>query len=847
MAFSKPIDWIPGKETETKLEAELSNGLKITRPAGPLGLTAFYKGFLVYRKTIDSPEAGNLELVLFPTTWSDDMKKFFNPDHPNRADDSGLTELAPGRIVYRNLAKSVIELGLTTLIHAKFDDWHGDNNKLHPTMDFIPDYGHAFAPMKIILKAACDAGKNDDEKKANVDREIKTALGYVFDRSTIDTVHNALPVIPGDLLISIGDKDSPAAVTLEMRNLYGEPINPRFYLKKLQPIAANELAPVPPFAADEQPQARIKDATDKSLPIRIPIHGGAEFTLIKNGVSDYKSALLWDYQYDTAKESFTTTPSARPGQSPTIPSIDTRAENRINPIWDQDNFSINKYAEYFFCPCELILATIYKEGSVYNTNKGDTHSLRFEKIPTTLNGEFAIDYEELLKISPIDRAAMNAYWELAGGWYTKPSDFTYGGVKSPDKQPQPPKIEASALLEPTDKVGTSPSRLKISWGQIEAINTAKPNLIKRSDMVLPKLGKNTDGKFHYNLIVQDPNLGTRVADAYLRIVGGIKSAADAPDGRPPFTLSNYQLPLKKNKDARVFSEADDPAKDVTWEKLLLVLTKIPKAPKATWLLQPLAKKENVNLHTEFTLPKLKEFLSLPDIAAAQKVLDRYLTLMGKDLKYTNDLGNPVSGKPGVRLAVGPQEGDYFTIVEAQAMSKIYPDKISIGVGQLLIETGIRKLIPWVKKHYPDTLFTDMGVSEQPTGGLVALINWLWKWAWDKRELQIAFIAGYHKQNATIYWNGEKYNGLSYSLGELLTKFDFPRVAAAYNGGRVQKAFTDDDDKDWGMHTWEEYIVPYWSAIAASVKYFDTFTAPDSKVARVRLRPDLETDSGMDAR
>src|SRR5215813_2204104 len=552
MAFSKPIDWKTDLDKDTTLESVSGNSLKITRKAGPLGLTAFYDGFVVYRPGA-SPDTGNLELVLFPDKWGDEMKKFFNPSHPNTAFNSGITELPPGRVVYRDIAKSVIERDLTTLIHARFDEWMADNNKLHPSMWFVPDFGHGFAPLKIIFKAAWEAGKDPDDKKAKVDAEIKEALRWVFERSSQNTLYQGMPVKAGELPANIGDKDSPAAVTLEIRNLYGEPINPGFYLKKLQPIAANELAPVPPFTADEQPLARIKEATDQFLPIRIPKHGGAEFTLIKNGSDTYESPFIWDYQYDPAKGSFTTSISARPGHSETPPAVDTGAETRINLIWDQDNDHINKYAEFFSCPCELIIATIYKEASPRNTNKGDTHSLRCEPIPTSLEGDYAIDYEDLLKKSKepgstIKKDAVDAFWQLAGGWGTKPNEFTYGGVKELGA-PKAPSLEALALFESTDAVGTSPSRKKISWGQIEEIWATKTALITRSEMVLPPLGKRTNRDrsvtYHYKLIVDDPTLGFNVANAYLNIVGGDKSAADPPTTRPPVKLTDYPLPLKK--------------------------------------------------------------------------------------------------------------------------------------------------------------------------------------------------------------------------------------------------------------------------------------------------------------
>jgi len=854
MAFSKPIDWKTELDKDTTLKPVTGNGLEITRPAGPLGLTAFYDGFVVYRPGT-SPDTGNLEFVLFPDKWPGEMKEFFNPSHPRVAFNSGITELPPGRVVYRDIAKSVIERDLTTLIHAKFDEWLPTEKNPHPALGFIPDVGQSFYPLKYILKDAWNAGSDPDDKKARVDAAIKAALVFVFDKSSQDTLYQGMPLKAGELIANIGDKDSPAVVTLEIRDLYGEPINPRFYLKKLQPIATDQLAPVPPFTADEQPLARTKEPTDQFLPIRIPKHGGAEFKLIKNGSDSYESPLIWDYQYDPAKGTFSTTVSARPGHTVTPPNMIPGVENRINPIWDQDNAHINTYAEFFSCPCELILATIYKEGSVYNTNKGDTHSLRFEPIPKSLEGEYANEYEDLVKLAPaVTKTAVDGFWELAGGWRTKPNDFTYGGVED-RPAPKAASVDALALFEPTDAVGNSPSRKKISWGEFEAIWTAKSDLITRSDMVLPPLGKKTnrDGSvtYHYKLIADDASLGSNVANVYLAVVGGEKSAADPPSTRPQFKLTDYKLPLKKNKDQRMFPEAVDPTHIMTWEKLLGVLAKMnanggTNVPKATWLLRPLKKLDKVDLHASFTYPKLRQFLSLPSDAAAKLVVDRYIKLMGIDLRYTSNLGSPVDGKDGVRAAINPQNADYLTIWEAHGMSTIYPDKISIGVGQLLIETGIRRVIPFVKKNYGNKLFTDIPV-DVPIGGFPALIDWLWAKLWDNRELQISFISAYHKQNATIYWEPERFNKNDYKIGELMTKFDFPRVAAAYNSGHIQKAFSGDKDKDWGMHTFDEYMVPYWSAVVAAVKYFDTFTPPNPKLARVRLRPDLETDSGMDVR
>ena len=78
-------------------------------------------------------------------------------------------------------------------------------------------------------------------------------------------------------------------------------------------------------------------------------------------------------------------------------------------------------------------------------------------------------------------------------------------------------------------------------------------------------------------------------------------------------------------------------------------------------------------------------------------------------------------------------------------------------------------------------------------------------------------------------------------------FDFPKAGAGYNAGGRSESDDGEPDTPWGLATFGAYQGVFYSAVVAAAKRFNNFSSPDPKWAKVRLRPDIETDSGMDAR
>jgi hypothetical protein len=851
--FSNPIDW----QASMKLSVQTDNSMNVWTDKGPIVMKALFDGFLVYRKTsaAPQPEAGNLELVLMPDRWSDEMQKFFNPGHPEKGIRSRFSELPPGRVVYRSIARSVIETALHDLIFSNFEKWLVTPAHRHRSLEFVPKSADSFGILKYKLKELWEKGVTPDEKKKLVDEEIKKALDEVFAQSAGDTLVHGLPIQGGDVLASIG-KDVPVELVFDIRNFYGEPLNPHFYLRKLE-RTAGELTP-PPFKADDNQAPRIKESGEY-LAIRIPSNGGAEFQLMKDAAGNsYKSPMIWTHTFNATTGSHTTKLEKRPGQNPTIPTLNTSVEGRVNNIWDNgdNNSLINKYAEFFSCPCEVIVATIYKESRPGAGNIGDLHSMRFETIPE--KGAFAIDHEDLLDQSKktgskLTKASLKAYWDLAGMWRTNPDKPSYE-AETKDKLPPTPKLEPAIFpIDPTTKIGSDSASKKISWQQIDEIDIVKPLLIKRQDFVLPPLAKAADGKTHYQLIKDKSGLGEVVAKLYYQNVGGIglnDKGEEVPKSVPAAPLPTYPLPLAKYKDSKIFTDPADTRKFVTWEQLLNVLALLKSngvaataIPKSVYLLQPFEKIDDFDFHARFTVPLLKAKLGLTTDAQARDVIDRYIKLATKGLVFLADVGTTPPAE-GVKEEGNPSS-THLTLKETKAFSEIYPHRISIGIGQCLLDTASRRIITWIREVYTNKFFTDLGL-DIPSTDPAAQIPWIWTNLWSSRELQIAFIAAYHKQNATAHWQSVGKDS-GYKVGERMTMFDFPRSGASYNAGAVKKAETANDDSIWGMVTFGGYQTLFWSAIVAAVKKFDSIPSTDPKWARVRLRPDLNTNSGMDAR
>ena len=835
--FSDPVEWQAGMT----LRAQPDSSMYVLAPLGPVVLKALFDGFVVFRKTSadGAPVVGNLELVLTPGNWSEAMQKFFNPSHPNeKGIKSKFSELPPGRVVYRSIARADIQPKLHELLFTKFNDWRVDNSKTHKVLYYIIDAAESTSLLKDVLLAEWNKGVTPTDSKRRVDEKIEETLDKIFDTGFLNPLGDSLPVEGADTLASIGTAALPVELIFEIRNLYGEPINPHFYLRKLEQMSG-QLTPRPPFKLDDNQTPRMKAGSDQSLPIRLPRQSGTVFTLLEgaNGRTPYQSQLIWNYKLDPADPNYPAKVEARPGQSPTVPQPDPGIQPAINTIWDNDHLAINKCAEFFSCPCELILATIKKEAAPGAL----THSIRFEKIPET--ADYATDHEALRAARTLTRSCLEAYWKIAGGCFTDLGKSFYEAANKEIKTENLPKLELTDLVVPTAKIGTDNEMRKlISWAQIQKIETVKASLIKRTDMVLPALGKNRSDVNHYELI--KAQVSEDAAKKYFAKVGGIGAAGESPKPATPFTLSDYPLPLTTKGDALVMDST------MKWSDLLAVL-KVLRAndasnvPKATYTLQPLGKEADADIHDKFTVGQLLKHLKITDRTVARAVVDRYIDLMEKSLQYVEN-----AAKPDDSLIRDKNDATVFlTLKQTKAMSRVYPHRISIGVGQILLDTGVRKVIDFVKTHYPTSIFTELGATV-PTDKINERITWLWTELWEKRDLQIAFIAAYHKQNATVHWqsiNAENSKKMIYRIGERMTMFDFPKSGACYNAGSIRKADDGDPDTPWGLETFGAYQGEFYSAVVAAAKRFNNFSSPDPKWAKVRLRPDLETDSGMDAR
>ncbi len=851
--FSKPITW---KSTGMTLDSRPDNQLLVKSTPGPIELRALYDGFVVYRSK--SGDQGNLELVLMPDKWPDNIQKYFNPRYPALAVTSGITELPPGRVVYFDLPKSVIKQGLHKLIFDNFKIYVGDNTKIHLSLDFIPDIPLSLVTLKSTLLKLWNSTPDPGERQRIVAAEIDRVLDQVLNRSLEDLMLFGLPVQGNDVLCSAGNATSPAEVTFEIRNLYGEPLNVHYYLNKIEKTP-KELAPSPPFPAGDPPPPRFKPA-GQFLPIRIPKLGGVEFNGMTIGLPVYESPIVWTHDYDPSTGSHSTSLELRPGANVEIPSLDRRIERRINTIWDTDHALINKHAEIFQVPCELILATIFKESMPLADDNADVHSIRLEEVKKS--GAHPTDYEDLIAKSKtsgssLTKDAIEACWKLAGLWATHEKGLAYEPRKHEVKPDKVTELKPELPVEPADKLGDSNLLKKITWRQLEEMVQLKPHLLAYETMQLPVLGKTKPGAYHYDLIASAANLGPDVARLYFENVGGVRlnSGKEQLLTLAPVEFPSYALPTNRNWP--VFVDAADPTKFVKWEQLIALLklleaNGVKNVPKAIYKLQPLLSTHDYSYSKLFAAPELVRILGIT-LAQAEKLLDRYFGLMTKDTVFAPLVG-PDPKQPGVVRKSDPHpDTEYLTITELRAMSQIYPGRISIGVGQILIDTATRKVIPWVKKHFGAAFFTTtIGLPSAPPDTVDAMIPWLWTNLWENKELQIALIASYHKQNATIFWQPfEDNDDNKYKVGEMMTRFDFPRVAAAYNAGIVRKPRLARDamhpDVDWGLHTFGDYFAPTWSAITFAVTRFDSMTSTDPKWARVRLRPDLETNSGMDAR
>lgn len=841
--FSSPVIWDPAMIQPI---TDSENVMTIESAAGKIQARAMHNGFVIFRPQGSPPVTqGNLELVLQPGIWGESLRASFR--------ESKWTELPPGRIVYREVAVAIVKKGLAKLIADSYATYQGARTNIHPSLFFVPNPGKPDWLYQVLDKISEEA-LSETEKEKKINEQIEAALNTFLSESQKDTFAG-FKVKRADILFTI---DPPnAQVKLEIRNLYGEPLHPHYYLRRLGE-SETELAPTPPFPAappsDANPQARTK-SPGRALLVRIPKVGGTRFSLI-----GYESRLVWDYTYDAATNVYALGVDIRPGANVTVPVFDfARVPSLVKNIWDTHHSHINKYAEVFYVPGEIIVATIFVEGR-REAGFPDLNSIHIEPY---LRETYPADYEILLAQTRVagallTEAAVRAYWEMAGGWALNRRGLAY--------QPNSREVEEAARtviakhpLSSKDKLGSTGSRKKITYEQLTEIILAIPDLVKPVTFQLPLLSKTKDKtKYHYDLIKNDPGLGEKVARIYWISVGGVRMNAGKEEIQAATELEIFP-PLPPTDLSVVYlADPDNTALTVTWGQILQILSILRDAamapPQVIYQLEPLKGTVEYEYQKLYLMKELKVRMPAATDDQINDIVDRYTQLMGKSVRYSNNVRS--GGVPGIELENKPAGGapdPHLNMDEIKLISKILPARISIGIQQTLFDTAARLIIPWIKDHYGNNFFqTVSGTATNPPNSIEDIVTWIWDNVWGKAELEIVMLVGYIKRNAVFYWEGMK----KYRVGERMTMFDFPRVAAAYNSGEIKKPGEENTKpnkehySDWGLHFYDNYLAENkqgFSALIHAASLFSQIALGDPKEARVRLRPDLEENSGMEPR
>lgn len=887
--FSAPIAWDAG----FTINIDTQNHMTIGATTGPITGMALGKGFLVYRPdTSSGASTGSLELVFQPGQWTPDttqqgpapsIVKFF--------DKLRWTELPPGRLVYSGLPQSTIKGGLHQLLLNAFTAYTANHAQIHPALLFIlpadPKKPSLLVNTLLVqLLSIWNTTSDPGERAQQVDNEIDAALDIFLANSAKDTF-KGLQILKDDTLFSLTGAD--LSIGLEIRNLYGEPLNPHFYLRRLGDDPAGnptELAPVPPFPAQVSPPsdptnppppdptappdpgdppARTSDANGLIF-TRIPQQGGVQFDLMQH----FQSRLLWNYTFDATTSSWTVNTQPRAGAS-VDPHPITDKTAAVQAIWTAWYPWINKYAQVFQIPCELIVAAIIVEARAQ-----DIHSIRLEPLS---EAPYPADYQALLMQagtsgSTLTQAVIDAYWQGAGGWKTNEAGLgadpknrpitKLPGKKSPSVNPAMP-FDASKPL--ASQAGLN----AITWTQLAEMFTVQSNLVTPNAITLPALAKTKGNKYLYDLLKNAAALGPAAqtaADIYWSNVGGLRlnQTTGTEDMKPDAKLQVTPV-FPFNPDDHVPQLADNPntpTQWITWGQLVQILAILKdgssgtniKVPAVNYALQPLGSAGNYLYTDLYARPQLVTKLGITADQAAD-IVGRYTGLSGIDVVFTDGVGP--NNVPGVQALNNPSPSSYLTLTELKAFSEIFPGRISIGIGQVLFDTIGRFIIPWIKKHYGKSFFQIVGSGVNPPDTPGACIPWAWDNIWDNVELQILLLAGYLKRNSVFFWNPADQTTdqevEKYRIGERMTMFDFPRVFAAYNAGAVripQKQFRSspdpsNPDSDWGLLTAGTYFDVARSGLSAAVKLFASFNANDSQRAMVRLRPDINDGTGMESR
>lgn len=838
-----PINWQQGG---LQVAVNADNRMTVTG-TGNVEARAMNDGLLVYSPATGTLGVGNVELALFPDKWSDTIKQMFgNSSWSNMKTWTTWTESPPGRVVYFNVSQSIVKAALHDLIMTSFTTYLASNT-IARCLYYTPKIpGKLSAMMLLQLSLAWKNG-------TSLDDVINPALDIWLASSATDTLQG-LPVAATNSLFTLNN----TSLDVEIRNFYGEPLHPQYYLRRLGQ-KPTDLAPTPPFPTNDVPPR--SEASTPTL-IRIPKNGSVEF-------GTYQSNRIWSYSnYNPANQSFTINVKIR-SSGAAVPMPDDpggrNLQQEATSTWNAFYTAINTFAAIFRVPCELIVATIIVESRKDPTTSVPLkHSIHLEPLSS---GPYPQDYLDLvyyIETTPnyngsLDRAAINAFWKAVGGWGVKGG----AGHSPPVENKQTVKqVALSYPHAPTDPVlryvkNKAGSSIQINWTQLAEIVTVKTEQVTGDEIIMPALSKKKDGTRYYDLLKN----GTSevVANMYWQGAGGVRvDPSGNEDGRAATNLKlTPPVPYDPNANITDMVDPDTLQRVLTWGELLQVLavlaqSGLAKVPIVTYSLKTLASAANNGTYNYQQILLSEQLPARIGGGDATDIVNRYIDLGGKDVVFVEaaDGGVGPNNEAGVEAFANPQpQTQYLTLGELKAISHILPARISIGIGQALFDTIMRKIVPWIENCYGSDFFSKNFLIPDPPALTAAddFIDWMWDNVWSRTDIQTALIAGYLKALSLFEWQAHRAGKVAYRVGDVLTRFDFPRVGAAYNHGIVAMPPTTNDDADWGLWTAGGYFRVMWPALSKTVDLFSAIPAADPTQPLVRLRPDLEDKTGMDPR
>ena len=852
--FHSPIEWLPADQMKVELKPDNSVAVELLAADRSLNATAFMDGTLVWRPSGAGPDIGNLELVLSPGKWARSLAGTFSA--------KAWRELPPGRVLYLGLPWETVKGALDKLIKQLWTSQAGAGCQgigAYSPLGFIPVAGGKADDRLCKRLAAPGPGVQD----AVVDGALDAWRQFKADKPQF-----GIPIRAGTTITL-----SPAAGTalqfnLEIRNLYGEPLNPFYYLNLLTP---NEV-PQAVLSAGRRDEPRYKTA-GQAIKARALKTGGAQYRLMnqkletQTGGTPYRSRLVWEYA--PAGTAFAAQAKARPEFNNVVPAALKDQTIEITASWNYLKDPINTYGELFNVPAELMLALIHVE-SRKQAGKPDLHSFRFEPVQTAYPADH-VALRKALADSPgsyhYTEKALLAFAKLAGGGVARSnSNDVRDTLWRPKDKQREFALPGDANLQA--KLGPKGPRSEITWEMLGEIASIKPDLIAGLPLKLPPLGTTTRKKvqsYHYDLLLQ-AGISEALLQAYWRAAGGSRkkagtsnSAETSPAGADPGKTLQPTLPFLP--DAVVLTGDGVHPAGVTWKQLQTILEALRangvKAPKITFRLNSFRVTE-VDKATKIKEAVQARYGALPNL---DDLVKRYISVQEKLMEWV--ASSAQVNEPHLRDVKHAE--NYLTIAETKQLSKLYEHRMSLGIEQTLFSTA-RDVIAWLRDHYGEDFFTQTAqASADPppdpdrTKANDAMIDWIWQEVWDKEALQVVLLAGYIKQEAITDWRaagGKRH----YAVGERMTMYDLARVAAAYNAGHVKAPSEDkpppsgqknnpENKTDWGFTYYGNYVGSGepgaghgFGALNAAFTMLSTPAAQPS----VRLYPDLEPGWGMNA-